>query len=74
MTTALARRTLSKRDYLLAVDVISENIRTWNPDGQVTVASSHRRYAALGDAVTASVSEWIGVRLLSGVENHRSTT
>ena len=31
-----------------------------NPDG---TAADSRRYAALGDAVTASVSEWIGRRL-----------
>jgi DNA (cytosine-5)-methyltransferase 1 len=36
------------------------------PDGWTDFGPDSRRYAALGDAVTASVGEWIGVRLLSG--------
>ena len=36
------------------------------PDGWTAHGPDSRRYAALGDAVTASVSEWIGHRLLSG--------
>lgn len=33
------------------------------PDGWTDFGPDSRRYAALGDAVTASVSEWIGRRL-----------
>lgn len=35
-----------------------------NPDG---TAPDSRRYAALGDAVTASVAEWIGRRIAAEV-------
>jgi DNA (cytosine-5)-methyltransferase 1 len=35
------------------------------PDGWTDFGPDSRRYAALGDAVTASVSEWIGRRLIA---------
>jgi DNA (cytosine-5)-methyltransferase 1 len=35
------------------------------PDGWTDFGPDSRRYAALGDAVTASVSEWIGRRLVA---------
>lgn len=35
------------------------------PDGWTDFGPDTRRYAALGDAVTASVSEWIGRRLIA---------
>lgn len=35
------------------------------PDGWTLPGSDSRRYAAIGDAVTANVSEWIGRRLLA---------
>ena len=35
------------------------------PDGWTDFGPDSRRYAALGDAVTASVAEWIGRRLLA---------
>lgn len=42
------------------------------PDGWTDLGPDSRRYAALGDAVTASVAEWIGLRLLGyvGVSQH----
>lgn len=35
------------------------------PDGWTDFGPDSRRYAALGDAVTTSVSEWIGRRLIA---------
>jgi DNA (cytosine-5)-methyltransferase 1 len=35
------------------------------PDGWTNHGPDTRRYAALGDAVTATVAEWIGRRMLS---------
>lgn len=35
------------------------------PDGWTDFGPDSRRYAALGDAVTASVAEWIGRRLIA---------
>lgn len=43
------------------------------PDGWTDIqwkgkpAADSRRYAALGDAVTVNVGEWLGVRLMSAV-------
>jgi len=34
------------------------------PDGWTTPGSDSKRYAGLGDAVTANVAEWIGRRIL----------
>ena len=34
------------------------------PDGWTDLGPDSRRYAALGDAVTANVAEWIGKRLM----------
>ena len=38
------------------------------PDGWTAFGPDSRRYAALGDAVTASVAEWIGTRLMQHVK------
>ena len=38
------------------------------PDGWTLPGADSRRYAGLGDAVTASVAEWIGRRLLEHEE------
>jgi DNA (cytosine-5)-methyltransferase 1 len=38
------------------------------PDGWTDFGPDSRRYAALGDAVTASVAEWIGRRLAEHLE------
>jgi site-specific DNA-cytosine methylase len=35
-----------------------------SPDGWTLPGPDSRRYAGLGDAVTASVAEWIGARIL----------
>jgi DNA (cytosine-5)-methyltransferase 1 len=35
------------------------------PDGWTDFGPDSRRYAALGDAVTSSVAEWIGRRLIA---------
>jgi DNA (cytosine-5)-methyltransferase 1 len=35
------------------------------PDGWTDFGPDSRRYSALGDAVTSSVAEWIGRRLIS---------
>jgi DNA (cytosine-5)-methyltransferase 1 len=37
------------------------------PDDWTAHGPDSRRYAALGDAVTATVAEWIGRRILSGL-------
>lgn len=37
------------------------------PDGWTALGADSRRYAALGDAVTVNVAEWIGRRLMSAV-------
>jgi DNA (cytosine-5)-methyltransferase 1 len=38
------------------------------PDGWTALGPDSRRYAALGDAVTATVAEWIGRRLLAHIQ------
>jgi site-specific DNA-cytosine methylase len=43
------------------------------PDGWTSHGPDSRRYAALGDAVTASVSEWIGHRLLTPALGQRGS-
>jgi len=39
------------------------------PDGWTDLGPDSRRYAALGDAVTANVAEWIGRRLLANIRS-----
>jgi len=43
------------------------------PDGWTDLGPDSRRYAALGDAVTVNVAQWIGERLMTAFRAGRAS-
>ncbi|HUU42125.1 MAG TPA: DNA cytosine methyltransferase [Planctomycetota bacterium] len=66
---------LAKTESERGVHVVQQGVRRLTPtecerlqgfpDGWTDLGPDSRRYAALGDAVTVNVAEWIGSRILS---------